>query len=65
MISTLWKTCAICAIFIASHLPPWSFPATFARRTAHGREMMSVWGIPERQEIPYSDGLYARPQLTT
>lgn len=23
MISTLWKTCAVCAIFIASHLPPW------------------------------------------
>ena len=41
MINTLWKTCAVCAIFIASHLPPWSAPARLAGETAHGREMSS------------------------
>lgn len=64
MISTLWKTCAICAIFTLLTSLRSQPRRRSPRRAVHGREMSSVNELSERQEIPWRGEHYARLLLT-
>jgi hypothetical protein len=65
MISTLWKTCGVCAIFTLLTSLRIQPPAEIAGRTVHGREMPSGRGFPDGRGFPTATTTMLRNLLTT